>query len=82
VFAVISGHFREFVENQFLSYPICGSIALADGCGQLSARLQPNFSPHLRLPACRLCSTLGSILDEATTHCSVANMVSQCEEKE
>jgi hypothetical protein len=25
-----------------------------------------------------LCSTLGSIFDEATTHRSVANMVSQC----
>jgi hypothetical protein len=33
----------------------------------------------LTIEACRLCSMLGSILDEATTHCSVANMVSQCE---
>jgi NADH-quinone oxidoreductase subunit M len=33
----------------------------------------------LTIEACRLCSMLGSILDEATTHCSVANIVSQCE---
>src|SRR5215469_5142997 len=79
VFAVISGHFREFVQDQFLSYSICGSIALADCRGQLSTRRQLNFSPHLRLPAWPFYSTLGSILDEATTHCSVANMVTQCD---
>ena len=53
VFAVISGYLRELVQDQFLGYPICGLIALADYGGQLSARRQLNFSPHLRLPACR-----------------------------
>jgi len=61
--------------------PLCGLIALADCRGQLSTCRHLNFSPHLCLPECCFCLTLGSILDEATTHRSVANMVSQCEEK-
>ena len=77
VFAVISRDLRELVQDQFLGCPICDLIALANCRCQLSTRRQLNFSPHLRLPACRLCSMLGSILDEATTHYSVANIVSQ-----
>jgi hypothetical protein len=53
VFAVISRYLRELVQDQFLGYPICGLIALADCRGQFSTRRQLNFSPHLRLPAWR-----------------------------
>jgi hypothetical protein len=80
MFSVISGDLRELVEYRLLAGSICLAVATPDyGC-QLLSRFQTHPSPHLRLPASRLLQRhAGSIFDEATTHCSVANMVRQCD---
>src|ERR1700677_1672992 len=75
MFAVISSHLRKLVQDRLLAPAIRFSIALSYcGC-QLFTRCQFNDSPHLRS---RHACMSGSILDEATTHCSVAKMVRQC----
>ena len=81
VFAMIPSHLDELVQDQSLAISIRCLVAVAYRLCQLPTRSQLDSSPHLRhLPTWYY--TSGSIFDEATTHCSVAKIVSQCDGKE
>jgi hypothetical protein len=72
---VITGHLGELIQDHLLPDPIRCLITLSDGCCQFSSCAQSDPSPHFRLPAW---VHAGSIFNEATTHLSVAILVSQC----
>src|SRR5664280_457723 len=72
---VIPGHLGELIQDHLLADSIRCLITLFDGCCQFSSCGQSDPSPHSRLPAW---VHAGSIYNEATTHLSVAILMSQC----
>src|SRR6516164_3487152 len=76
---MVPSHLGELIQDHLLAYPVCRSITLSDGCCQFPSCAQLDPSPHF--PPSGVVHA-GSIFNEATTHLSVANLVSQCDEKE
>src|SRR6516162_2009655 len=75
---MVPGHLGELVQDHLLAYPICRLIALSDGRCQFPSCAQLDPSPHF--PPSGVVHA-GSIFNEATTHLSVANLVSQCADR-
>ena len=76
---MVPSHLGELVKIIFLRTRVCRLITLPDGCCQFPSCAQLDPSPHS--PPSGVVHA-GSIFNEATTHLSVANLVSQCDEKE
>jgi hypothetical protein len=76
VFAMLTGHLNELIGDRLLGVSICRFVAQPYDGRQLPPRNQLDLSPHLDLP--KYFQSSGSIFDEATTHPSVAETVSQC----
>src|SRR6516165_3621161 len=72
---MVPSHLGELIQDHLLAYPVCRSITLSDGCCQFPSCAQLDSSPHF--PPSGVVHA-GSIFHEATTHLSVANLVSQC----